>query len=149
MYLEKWLNIRSFAPILCVALGLGAHASLGHADQTETAEFTSPSGHVFGFVEALQEPADMPRGQVYRFRFVAPQIARDAGGQSFDDVSADMQWLCQDYALLRLADAATPPTHIVISLSERPVPFGTSAPDVTQFFEAYTIEDGRCIWEMF
>jgi len=29
------------------------------------------------------------------------------------------------------------------------VPFGTAAPEATQFFEAYSIADGTCQWEMF
>jgi len=34
-------------------------------------------------------------------------------------------------------------------LSDRAVPFGESAPDVTQFFESYRIENDVCVWEMF
>ena len=41
------------------------------------------------------------------------------------------------------------PAQIVISLSDRPVPFGEAAPDATQFFEAFALQDGTCIWEMF
>jgi hypothetical protein len=29
------------------------------------------------------------------------------------------------------------------------VPFGEATPDVTQFFEAYTIKNNACIWEAF
>jgi len=41
------------------------------------------------------------------------------------------------------------PSQVVISFSAAEVPFGEAAPEVTQFFEAYRVEDGTCIWEAF
>jgi hypothetical protein len=41
------------------------------------------------------------------------------------------------------------PQQVIISLSDTAVPFGESAPEATQFFEAFAIRDGACIWEMF
>ena len=48
-----------------------------------------------------------------------------------------------------LAEFGPAPEQIVISLSDRAVPFGESAPDVVQFFESYRIENDICVWEMF
>lgn len=85
-------------------------------------------------------------GLTYRFRFVAGWIGEEA---DFDLVSADMAYLCEAYALPRIADIGPQPAQIVISLSEEPTEFGLSAPDVTQFFEAYTPQDGHCVWEFY
>ena len=90
-----------------------------------------------------------PDGMVARFRFVAPAIARDGGSVDFAAASADMQVLCQSYALARLSEFGAVPVQIIISMSDQPVPFGEPAPAATQFFEAYTPEGDTCIWEAF
>lgn len=109
-------------------------------------EVTVPSGQSVTFLEAIQnEPG--PDGLTARFRFVAPAIA--GGGIDFDTAAADMVYLCETYALPRLAATGPAPAQVVISLSDRPVPFGQGAPDVTQFFEAYRIDGSTCIWEAF
>ena len=89
----------------------------------------------------------VPSGLAARFRFVAPQIK--GGAVEFEVASADMAHLCQNFALQRVAKFGPVPSQIIISLSDSAVPFGEAAPDVTQFFEAYRIEDERCIWEAF
>lgn len=87
-------------------------------------------------------------GLATRFLFVAPAIG--PGGEiDFDTAATDMQHLCDAFALPRVKDNTPPPEQIVISLSDRPVPFGQSAPEATQFFESYSIADGVCTWEMF
>lgn len=87
-----------------------------------------------------------PDGLALRFRFVAPGIA---GTVDFDTAAADMQHLCEAYALPRVAEFGPEAAQVVISLSASPVEFGQSAPDVVQFFESYRIEGGTCQWEMF
>ena len=87
-------------------------------------------------------------GLTLRFRFVAPAIG-EAGGVDFDTAAADMQHLCDAYALPRVPDFEPRPEQVVISLSAAPVPFGEPAPDVVQFFESYRIEGGVCEWELF
>jgi len=83
----------------------------------------------------------------YRFRFVAPGIARDGTGIGIDVAGGDMDALCDAFAIPRLPADAPVPAQVVISLSDRPVEFGVSSPDATQFFEAYQVENGACIWE--
>lgn len=87
-----------------------------------------------------------PDGMTTRFRFLAPGIA---GTVDFDATAADMAALCEDYALPRLSEFGPQPEQVVISLADRAVVFGDSAPEAVQFFESYRIEDGTCVWEMF
>lgn len=86
-------------------------------------------------------------GLVYRFRFVAEGF--EGGGAAFDDVTTDLEWLCTEYALPRIADIGPRPGRVVISLADRPSRFGFHDPDVVQVFEAFRPEDGTCNWEMF
>jgi hypothetical protein len=89
-----------------------------------------------------------PEGLTLRFRFIAPGIGPD-GGVDFETASADMEALCESFVLPRLAEFGPPPAQIIISLSDVPVAFGEAVPEVTQFFEAYTIEDGKCQWQIY
>lgn len=107
-----------------------------------------PSGQSVTLQDVIWN-APGPDGMVARFRFVAPAIARDGGSVDFATASADMQALCQSYALVRLPEFGPTPVQIIISLSDQPVPFGEPAPAATQFFEAYTPEGDTCIWEAF
>ena len=60
-----------------------------------------------------------------------------------------MDFLCQSLALPYLAHHTLEPERVVISLSDRAVPFGEQDPAATQFFETYSLRDGVCIWEEF
>lgn len=91
-----------------------------------------------------------PAGLTARFRFIAPEIARDGGLIDFDTAAADMDHLCETYALPRVTTITGPrPAQVVISLSDIPVEFGVVTPEATQFFEAYSITEGVCEWEAF
>ena len=107
-----------------------------------------PSGQDITLQDVIWN-APGPFGLVARFRFVAPAIARGNAALDFATASADMLHLCQTYALSRIADLGPMPSQIIISFASAPVPFGQSAPDVTQFFEAYRVENQTCIWEQF
>lgn len=82
-----------------------------------------------------------------RFRFVAPQIARETGGLAYDTVSDDMMHLCVSLALPYEIEYALEPDVIVISLADRKTKFGVADPDATQVFEAFRPVDNTCIWE--
>ncbi len=101
-----------------------------------------PSGREVRFLDVITD-APGPSGRPARFRFIAPAAARG------EDWSADMQALCDDYALPRTAAMVPPPSQIIIVIADREVPFGEAAPDAVQFFESYRIENGSCIWEIF
>lgn len=107
-----------------------------------------PSGQRVVLQDVVRDAAG-PNGLTYRFLFVAPAIARVGGSIDVDQAMADMQHLCDTYALPRLATGGPVPAQVVISLSDSAVPFGESAPDATQYFEAYRIENNTCIWEAF
>jgi len=109
-------------------------------------EIDVPSGQPVTFVEVIHNvPGNA--GLTYRFRFLAPRIAREKRLVDPEIAALDMDALCSGFALPRISGTGPAPAQIVISLSDKPTEFGVPNPDVTQFFEAYRIEDGACIWE--
>ena len=78
---------------------------------------------------------------------MAPGIAGDAF--SFAQVSDDLAQLCREQAVPAIVSAGRKVDLVVISLSAEPVAFGETRPDLTQYFEAYTVMDGDCILEGF
>ncbi len=112
------------------------------------ADITVPSGQEITLLDVVMD-APGPDGLTARFRFLAPAIARVGGTVDSEMAAADMQALCQEYVLPRLANTGPTPAQVVVSLSDRSVAFGDADPDATQFFEAYRVEDGNCIWEAF
>lgn len=107
-----------------------------------------PSGQPVRFLDVIRSDPG-PEGLTLRFRFVAPEIARDGGTVDAGAAHADMLALCTDYALPRLPTPGPVPSQIIIVLSDREVPFGETRPEATQYFEAYSLLDGACIWEPF
>ncbi len=101
-----------------------------------------PSGQKLELLEAFWDGAD-ETSRTLRLRFLAPQIG---GARSFADVEADFLHLCRAHGLPRV-----PPGRqhslVVVNMSDRPVPFGTSDPEAVQYFEAFRIESGDCVWE--
>ncbi|WP_103332703.1 DUF6497 family protein [Pseudotabrizicola formosa] len=107
-----------------------------------------PSGQPVTLQDVIWN-APGPQGLAVRFRFVAPQIAREGGTVPYETAAEDIVHLCQTYALPRLSAFGPQPTQIIISLADQPVPFGETAPEATQFFESFSHQDGHCILEMF
>ena len=107
-----------------------------------------PSGQPITLLDVIWNVPG-PLGMATRFRFLAPAIARVEGAVDFETAAADMMDLCQNFARPKVLGVDLAPTQIIISLSDRAVPFGQSDPDATQFFEAYRLENGACIWEVF
>jgi Family of unknown function (DUF6497) len=103
-----------------------------------------PSGREITLIDVITN-APGNAGAVARFRFLAPGLTP----ADVDGSAADMQALCDDYALPKTTGTVPEPQQIIISLSAAAVPFGTAAPDVVQFFEAYRVVDGACVWEPF
>lgn len=129
------------------SLGVGGD-SAPHAPLAIAADgrIVLPSGQVVTLVETLDHAAG-PDGPALRFRFLAPAIARNGGTIPAEVAQDDMLALCEGYALPRLTEPL--PSQIIISLSDRPVPFGETDPDATQFFDSFRPENGRCIPEAF
>jgi len=106
-----------------------------------------PSGQPVSFLEVI---TDQPgEGLTYRFRFVAPNVSRDNAARDLDASQADMQFLCERFALPRIANTGPQPNQVVISLADRETEFGVARPEATQLFEAYSISGGTCHWEPF
>jgi hypothetical protein len=101
-----------------------------------------PSGREVRFLDVITN-APGPQGATARFRFVAPDARKG------EDWAEDMQALCDGYALPRTDGMVPMPQQIVITVSDREVPFGDAVPEAVQFFESYQLGDGACIWEMF
>lgn len=109
---------------------------------------TVPSGQKVTLLDVITNVPG-PEGLTARFRFLAPDVARDGGRVDAETAAADMDDLCQNYALARIAEIGPQPAQIIISMSDMDVPFGETRPEATQLFNAYSIEDGSCVWDMF
>jgi hypothetical protein len=107
-----------------------------------------PSGQDVRFLDLVMN-APGTEGLPVRFRFVAPAIAKVGGSVDYETATVDMEHLCKVFALPKIATMDPVPSQVVISFSATEVPFGEATPEVTQFFEAYRIEGGICIWEAF
>ena len=138
------MTLRPLALLALLAAPLPAAASAQAAEPL----IAVPSGQPVSLIETIIG-APGPGGLTARFRFLAPEIGHEAGGISFAEAEPDMLYLCESYALPRLADPGPKVAQVIISLSDRALPFGQAAPEATQFFEAYRPEGGRCIWEGF
>lgn len=118
------------------------------AAATDGSEIALPSGQKVTWIDTIND-APGPEGLTMRFRFLAPAIARDGGTVGVEAAQEDMQVLCDAFALPRLSVTGPQPSQIIITLSDRPTEFGVPDPEATQYFEAYSIENGACIWEVF
>lgn len=135
---ERYAN---FAALGGALIWAGAATAVGQ----EEALAAVPSGLDLTLLEQFVEA--QPDGTAWaRFRFVAPEL--DAG-VGYGTIAEDFPHLCAEYALPRLRDAEETVSQVVISLSSRPVEFGATVPDIVQYFEAFSIENGLCIWEAF
>jgi len=104
-----------------------------------------PSGQLVELDEVL---LDNNPGELWlRFRFIAPKIGDAVGRISYDVAAADMAHLCRTLVIPYVAHHQLQPARVVISLSDRPVEFGNSDPDATQYFEAFRLQQSACIWE--
>ena len=104
-----------------------------------------PSGMLVTPLDTIHG-APGPDGLTIRFRFVAPDLADRPADET---TLSDMTWLCESYALPRIATPGPVPEQIVITLADRPVEFGTVTPEAKQYFEAFRPDGGICVWEMF
>jgi len=104
-----------------------------------------PSGQPVSLQEVL---VDSVGPQTWlRFRLIAPAIARETGEIDYQTAAGDMMHLCQELALPYIGEHDLTGDVIVISLADRETEFGVADPEVTQFFEAFHIENDLCIWE--
>lgn len=107
-----------------------------------------PSGQKVTLLDVITNVPG-PDGLAARFRFLAPAIGRNGGTVGPEAAAADMDFLCESYALERISEMGPQPQQIIISMSDMDVPFGETRPDATQFFNSYSIEDGTCVWDVY
>lgn len=106
-------------------------------------ELMAPSGLKMTLYEVILEQ-DIP---LVRFRFEVPEIAGNA--LAFIDVADDMQAVCDQSLLPGLKQSGWETGQIVMQLSAEQIAFGATVPDVTQYFQPFSIGPDTCIWEDF
>ena len=131
----------------CRGCALGLVLALSWPPATGMAQAALPSGQIVTLAEVLLDEA--PGALWVRFRFVAPEVAREGGTVDAQAALADLDALCQQIAVPYVSQYGLAPERVVVSLSDRMVEFGATDPDATQFFELFSIQDARCIWEEF
>ena len=134
---------RSTFPI-AVALALWAGIAAAQQDEAKEERLVLPSGLEAYLLEMLWN--ERATGLAYRFRFVAPDLT---GQEDFETTMTDLEYLCNSYAVPRLSNIGPQPKQIVVSIADRESEFGVIDPDLNQVFEAYRLDQGGCIWEMF
>ena len=110
------------------------------------APFAVPSSQVVTLQEVIVDAASGDLA-IYRFRFLAPAIAKAGGTMDFEASIADMQHLCDSYAVAQIMPPMPAASQIIIAFSDIALPFGETNPDATQFFMAFKIENGLCVLE--
>lgn len=116
--------------------------------QCEEDDVAATGGMPSGMNHELQDVIYEPQGahinvvQVVRLRYVQPEIA-DRG---FEAVEADFQYLCDTDGLKYRAKSAPNAAQIIVSISSEPIEFGATAPEVVQFIDAFSVENGACVW---
>jgi len=132
--------------VTLVALAGAGHVRPASADEL-TPMIPVPSGQDVRWVDTISDTSG-PDGLTLRFRFLAPRIGGDQPVDP-DTALADMQVLCENFALPRLPNVGPRPGQVVISLSDRVIPFGEADEEAVQYFEAYSVGNGTCEWELF
>ena len=64
-------------------------------------------------------------------------------------ILADLQHLCESYAVPALRGIDPQARRVIISLADREVEYGAVTPYARQVFEVCNLDGNSCIWEMF
>ncbi|WP_299679445.1 DUF6497 family protein [uncultured Roseobacter sp.] len=104
-----------------------------------------PSGQPVEFYEVLTDTVGDEKWA--RFRFLAPEIGRDAGTVDFAQAEQDLEHLCTEVALPYLVEYELEVDVVAVTLLDRPVAFGETDPDATQFIDVFRVNAGMCVWE--
>lgn len=140
--------IRPYA-YLAAGLAIGAVVAgllYGYGLRAGAGSMTVPSGQVIRAHQILWEDHEDIGERWVVLRFTAPQIARELGKLGFADIEPDLQALCETVGL-PVVGATGGADQVLVQLMSRPVARGETAPDVTQFGNAFSINDGACVWE--
>lgn len=102
-------------------------------------DFPVPSGLKVSLFDVIVE-ADPA---IARFRFLAPDLTSN----DYEKVVDDFQFLCDEVASPALAQNNWGQGDVIISYSAAELPFGETAPEITQFFQPFSLNDNACQWE--
>lgn len=107
---------------------------------------TLPSGLFVTQPDVRLEPTGAPTHAVrtVRLRYVSEQLGQKAF--SFDQIEDDFAHLCETDGLMTRARSAPKAVQIIISISSAPLVFGEISPDIIQYFDAFDVVSGSCIW---
>ena len=115
------------------------------AGRAAAQDILTPSGQAVSLFDVILDTDT----DTARFRFLAPAIGPSDGAKPFEEVQGDFQWLCEMAALPALAANDWHVDHLVISMSDREIAFGSADETVVQYFEGFRLADGACVWEVF
>ena len=118
----------------------GCAATLALA--SSAAALDLPSGQAVTLNEVLLDEVGAEKW--VRFRFLAPDVDPAAEG-----MAGDLLHLCDTVALPYMADHALAGDVIVVSLMDRPVPFGQTDNEALQVFEAFRRDGDMCLWDAY
>lgn len=108
---------------------------------TEEERLTLPSGRSGRLCELLVEPQPFTSEDWLIVRIVVPDL--QVTGER--DGHVDHDWACSAIGLPNVAPGTV---RIVVQLMAEVFPRGQAVPGITQSIEAYSVDDGTCIWEL-
>jgi hypothetical protein len=135
---------KSATQAIFAALGgplLGAAATAGVLEEAPAV----PSGYTISLLEILFETRD-DASRVARFRYVMPLMRQ---GIAFAEIEGDFFHLCNGVAVPYLAVSREKVDQVIISMADRETEFGETTQLAQQYFEAFSVHEGSCIWEGF
>lgn len=101
----------------------------------------APSGHDLTLCDVLFEV--QPSGDSW---VVVRVVDADLAGAARAD-QGDHDWVCETWGLPAL-EKEPRPTRIIVQIMQAPFVRGEPAPGITQSIEAYSEENGTCMWEL-
>jgi hypothetical protein len=104
-----------------------------------------PSGQAVELFEVLLDTVGAEAW--VRFRFLAPDIGPGGLRLRFDQVEPDFEHLCQSVVVPYVREFDLKADVVAIALLDRPIDFGSSDPEATQYIEAFRLDGETCIWE--
>ena len=118
---------------------------LANAPGAQRAQYPVPSGQDIELFEVLID--EVSTETWLRFRFLAPEIGATDKGKTFAQIEPDFAHLCAQVALPYMGDFDLHAEVVAITLLDRPVAFGQSDPDASQFVDVFRVSSGECVWE--
>ncbi|SNT19335.1 DUF6497 family protein [Tropicimonas sediminicola] len=123
---------------LAAAILLGGQAAAAQ-------EVSLPSGLVVSFHDRIVEVQS--DGETWlTLRYISPRIGAEDGEVGYDEISADLDALCETQGRAEAAEAGAV-QQVNITLMDRAIERGTFDPEATMFIGAYLLTDMGCVWQ--